>query len=437
MTKKQCMTAATLIAFALLTGCGSTETARETANYQPVQSAENTVDETQVEQEAQEDDGPVIEIEETGYRYDIEASGVEAESDNKVNEANEEVETEDEVEAEDEVEEDEVFIEEQVEPDAEESQPAGEFGSLEDIKAACSTRALCETDKEASVIKTGSANRYDVIYDYGEAYDAYVDACDWSLVFDADFYAETFPMLALQYHYDEDLLLMHFQTVGVHEGRQGSADFNVVAYGANHDELQDSFGRDYAAYYIYYMLNHDAEKSVNTVKAENGKEVYKQYRVTLTWYQKKELEAVNKYREEAGVDAVVFDPEMAAFANYRAYLNANDGYQAHDWLRNSLDADDGIAKGYIRMMVKADAKYAFAENTITVSCSISDAKHIAAGNYYDSKGHREAMQDAEYAYIGISNMLFDNEGSDKNRAQNHSQFDVFMTDDLATPMNHD
>lgn len=55
-----------------------------------------------------------------------------------------------------------------------------------------------------------------------------LNACDWSLVFDADYYKKAFPMLAVQYHQDNALLLEHFQTVGIHEGRQGSANFNEV-----------------------------------------------------------------------------------------------------------------------------------------------------------------------------------------------------------------
>ena len=58
-------------------------------------------------------------------------------------------------------------------------------------------------------------NPYDVEWDYGELYDVYIEKSDWSLVFDVDFYEEAFPALAFLYHYDEKLLLEHFQTVGI------------------------------------------------------------------------------------------------------------------------------------------------------------------------------------------------------------------------------
>ena len=58
-------------------------------------------------------------------------------------------------------------------------QAANKFGSLADIAEACSTKATCETEAKAAMIDVCSeVNPYDVIYDYGEAYEAYVDACD-------------------------------------------------------------------------------------------------------------------------------------------------------------------------------------------------------------------------------------------------------------------
>ena len=42
------------------------------------------------------------------------------------------------------------------------------------------------------------------------------------ILFHDGYLLESFPALALLYQYDEELLLEHFQTVGVHEGRQGN-----------------------------------------------------------------------------------------------------------------------------------------------------------------------------------------------------------------------
>lgn len=46
-----------------------------------------------------------------------------------------------------------------------------------------------------------------------------------------------------------------------------------------------------------------------------------QYKAILTLAQQKELDGINKYREKTGAEPLVFDPEMAAFANYRSWMN--------------------------------------------------------------------------------------------------------------------
>ena len=53
------------------------------------------------------------------------------------------------------------------------------------------------------------SNPYDVEWDYGELYDAYIEEADWSLVFDAEYYKQAFPMLATLYHENDELLLEH------------------------------------------------------------------------------------------------------------------------------------------------------------------------------------------------------------------------------------
>ncbi len=291
---------------------------------------------------------------------------------------------------------------------------------LTDIADACSTQATCETDKNECVIEfSDEENPYDVYYDYGEEYEKYIDACDWDLVFDADYYAETFPMLALQYHNDADQLLKHFQTVGVHEGRQGSKDFNVGAYLQNCDaKVYRAFKTNYAAYYIYYMLNYDSEKNVNTRTADNGKTVYQQYTAVLTWLQQKELDRINGYREDEGADPVVFDSELAAYANYRTYNNAVEGYEAHDW----LEENTALASSYF---TDAFGVWNHAgENTVT-----GTTRNIKCPDYRQSKEHYEGMISPVYNYVGISNRNWSEE------TNINSQFDVYI-DTLTDALNN-
>lgn len=290
--------------------------------------------------------------------------------------------------------------------------------NLEDIDRACTTQAVCETDKAACIIRTETAhNPYDVVWDYGEEYQDYVNLCDWSLVFDAAYYKKTFPMLAIQYHDDDALLLEHFQTVGIHEGRQGNEKFNVGAYYYNcKKKVYDAFQKDWAAYYLYYMLNYEEEAAVNTVTANNGKAVCQQYKVVLTWTQSQEFANVNKYRQEVEAEKVIFDAELTSFANFRAYLNAHDDYKAHDWAENDQDR----LRRYLDIMGNWQN---FAENTVT--CNHSAKVIDWAEKYRYSEKHYKAMVAEKYHYVGCSNAYY---GNDKT-----SQFDVYVNG-ISTPM---
>ena len=268
-------------------------------------------------------------------------------------------------------------------------------------------------------------NPYDVTWDYGRDYQKFVDAVAdadmWGVLFDAEFYKESYPMLAMLYHDDDQLLLEHFQTVGVHEGRQGSEAFNVASYMENCDQsLVDAFGDHYECYYFYWALNQKTESKVAT---ESDGHLL-QMCVKLTMLQSAEFEAVNEYREEAGVDPVELDPEFLAFANYRAWLDFTGDYTAHDWLKQN--ADD--AYDYLAVM----GSETLTENTVCGNCS--DKGPSATGyylRYYDSPEHYAAMVSKYAAYFGCSNAYW---GSDNNGKYRHCQYDVY-TEGLSTYMN--
>lgn len=291
--------------------------------------------------------------------------------------------------------------------------------SIDDIKALSKYTAPVETDTSKCLVDVRDKhNPYDVVWDYGDVYNNYVDACDWSLVFDADYYKKAFPMLALLYHNDDDLLLEHFQTVGIHEGRQGSAKFNLGAYCYNNThKLTKSFGKNFECYYFYYMLNYDTEKKVNTVTAKNNKPIYQQYTQCFTSMQREELEEINYYRKEVNVDNVLFDGELAAFANYRAYINASDDkWTAHKWV---IDNSDTVKK-YMFDILKGNT---FSENTITRYSRYANSKVMTFCYRNSTEGHYETMISADNHYVGTSNWYHDDDS-------NH-QFDVYL-DDLTT-----
>ena len=278
-------------------------------------------------------------------------------------------------------------------------------------------------------------NPYDVEWDYGELYDAYIEKADWSLVFDADFYMESFPALALLYHYDEELLLEHFQTVGIHEGRQGNRAFNVAAYQENcKNELRDAFGDHYECYYFYWMLHQDSQKGVAT----SGKSYPLQLGVKMTSMQAEELEKVNEYRAEVGIEPLEFDPELAAAACYRGWVDISEGYWAHDWLKDEANQERAYALMDLLHM------NLLSENT--VHSGVKDStQHIHTTfyiNYRYSPEHYEAMIDPKYKYFGCSHIYFGNNripesrrisGNANNKPMMRVEFDLF-TGTLSTPV---
>ncbi len=276
-------------------------------------------------------------------------------------------------------------------------------------------------------------NPYDVEWDYGELYDVYVEEADWSLVFDADFYMKSFPALALLYHYDEELLLEHFQTMGIHEGRQGNKAFNVAAYQKNCKKaLRDAFGDHYECYYFYWMLNQNSQKGVTT----SGKNYPLQLCAKMTYMQAVEFENVNKYRAEVGVKPLKFDPELAAIACYRGWVDISEGYGAHDWLEDKANEER------VNAMIKLLHMDLLGENT--VDCGMNSSNQYVPStfyiNYRYSPDHYEAMINPKYKYFGSSHIYFGNnripESKRKgiyDRPMMSVEFDLF-TGSLSTPV---
>ena len=280
---------------------------------------------------------------------------------------------------------------------------------------------------------TDGHNPYDMVWEYGfeddysrtkvhfgDLYKSYVDAVDWSMVFDAEYYKLAFPMLAIQYHDDNDLLLEHFQTVGVHEGRQGCEGFNVAAYmSVCGEDLLDAFDDNYECYYFYYMLNHDVEKGLDTSAAYGEYPLWLDLELTLA--QEYELNDVNKYREELGVAPLTLHPENIAFANYRAWTNAEYTLEGHGWLDDDDNTDpvfDALGVSYL------------GENTVTKmhGATLNYSLMPYSYRYWKSKPHYEAMVSSSYVSLGVSHMYCDpDEGL-------IVQFDTFLKTDPVPPL---
>lgn len=259
--------------------------------------------------------------------------------------------------------------------------------------------------------------------DWDQLYRSYVDACDWSLIFDADYYKKAFPMLAKLYHDNDELLLEHFQTQGIHEGRQAITSFNVAAYMSNCDEaLVEAFGEDYECYYFYYMLNQDTQRSIDT--KNTGSKYPLWLALELTKAQKSEQSSVTRYRDKVDAQTLALDPELIALANYRAWYDAEYNMYGHDWAFND-DTQDDVSDCFRRI-----GNIRYAENTLKwYSQGRPTSQQAFAEKYANSKSHYDAMVNNKYAYSGYSNVYWsdnpDNPFTVHSGTVYMTQFDVF------------
>lgn len=299
------------------------------------------------------------------------------------------------------------------------------------------------------VVDTESAhNPYDLTWRYGPQvhslndclkdpewdalYRSYVDACDWSLVFDADYYKNAFPMLAKLYHDDDALLLEHFQTQGVHEGRQASAGFNVAAYMENcGKDLAHAFGDNYECYYFYYMLNSGKEKSVDTA---NTKDQYPLWlTVELSHQQSMEHDCVNSYRRDDGVGPVEVHPELVALANYRAWYDAEHNLYGHDYCKDAGTVGD-MNDCFCRVSLPT-----WSENTNKwYHTNLQGQYKGFYGHYRLSESHNEAMTRETQRWSGYSNpYLSDNPGNTGRNGDEDTgycaQFDIYSAIEPKSP----
>ncbi len=310
-------------------------------------------------------------------------------------------------------------------PKAEETLRVGP--GLADIAQLIGLEAGVEKRRRDCVVDVDEGeNPYDVTWDYGELYDAFVQEVDWDLLFDGDYYIRTFPGLAHLYHKDKALLLQHFQTVGIHEGRQGCEGFNVAAYQKNCDaKLREAFGDHYECYYFYYAMNQKTQKGIVTTGSEK-----KQLATKLTYMQQMELDQINEYRAEVGAAPLEYDAELSALACYRSYIDALEDWDAHDWLQADENQDE------INRMIEIVGANLWGENTVHGYPQTKDYALSQGGftawyiNYRYSQSHYDAMVAEKYHYVGSANCYvsdYKKENPEHPKANAvYVQFDVFV-----------
>lgn len=85
------------------------------------------------------------------------------------------------------------------------------------------------------------------------------DGLDYSLVFDPNYYANSYADLKSAFGTDSNKLFEHFINNGMREGRQAILSFNVHKYRMLYLDLQNAFGGDLKRYYQHYITDGNRE----------------------------------------------------------------------------------------------------------------------------------------------------------------------------------
>jgi hypothetical protein len=296
--------------------------------------------------------------------------------------------------------------------------------SYEALMRIANLQATCETDINACYVDVTSENPYDIVWDYGEEYEKYVAACDWSLVWNYDFYVKAYPGLAALYHYDEDLLLRHFQTIGIHEGRIGSKNSWISS---SVDSSENAYR------YFDFMLNNDKY----TEDIENGR-----FQLTtdtryfmlqganvMTALEKEILYNININRQDIGKAAgdqdymmdlnpyTYTNDELTCLANLRAYLGAHDGYTGDDWFNEN----------YIEYLVRAFPSENVTDSTPVKMSSLDHNGELTIDDIMTSLNpgsteYSDCITNASLDSMGVSNIYYNPDTNNSCHIDVYSDF---------------
>ncbi len=76
---------------------------------------------------------------------------------------------------------------------------------------------------------------------------------DYARVYNYEYFCRKYPGLAKKYGYDDSRILKYFVTVGMRNGRRGSASFSVKSYRYGNADLRRRFGTTLPSYYLHYI----------------------------------------------------------------------------------------------------------------------------------------------------------------------------------------
>lgn len=153
-----------------------------------------------------------------------------------------------------------------------------------------------------------------------------IGATDYSAVFDAEYYYNTYSDVQEAIGHDADRLLRHFVTSGMREGRVAKADFDVRAYMKNNLDLLAIYGvKDLSQYYYHYMETGRKEGRIATADGNLGS--VNEIASFSTNYNTSEDRAMNVELASNRIDGIVVQPgEVFSFSNSIMSRTIENGY---------------------------------------------------------------------------------------------------------------
>lgn len=241
------------------------------------------------------------------------------------------------------------------------------------------------------------------------------EAADYSAVFDADFYYNTYPDVQEAVGHDMTALLEHFVDSGMKEGREGKADFDVRAYMKNNLDLLALYGiNDLSVYYYHYMQSGKAEGRKATAQPGREGEIAS----FSTAYNTEEDRAVNVKLAASRINGMVVGPgeEFSFSKSIMSRTLANGYVVAPSFASGKVvsSVGGGICQVsstlYVAMMlssIPATERYAHSLHVDYVpvgldSAIVEGAKDLRFRNPYDYSIRIDASAENGILTVGIS-----------------------------------
>lgn len=149
---------------------------------------------------------------------------------------------------------------------------------------------------------------------------------DYSAVFDAQYYYNTYPDVQKAVGDNTAKLLEHFISSGMKEGRIGKADFDVHAYMKNNIDLIPFYGiKDLSPYYNHYIQTGKSEGRI--ARDMNPSNNVNELASFSTTYNTEEVRVVNVELASQRINGMIIQPgETFSFSNSILSRTLDNGY---------------------------------------------------------------------------------------------------------------